>query len=159
SVPATAYPRRNGSANEAVLMAPAQPPLPSCRYLALQADVAGSQRANLMLESPLGRITPRTSQCAGTAPGPAGGAPGAAGAGAAPSGTLVAAVMSVYGSFRFTRFSHACCAYTAWLLNRTAAGMSHETLVSTLSPFADLRSAPRRSHRPGSTPPRSAHAS
>src|SRR5688572_9123937 len=123
-------------------MAPAQPPLPSCRYLPFQADVAGSQRANLILESPLGRVTPRTSQWAGTMPGPAGGAPRAAGAGAAPSGTLVAAVMSVYGSFRFTRFSHTCCAYTAWLLNTNAAGMSHETLVSTLSPLADLRSAP-----------------
>src|SRR6185436_2610346 len=119
----------------AMLMAPAQPPFPSCRYLAFQADAEGNQRANLMLESRLGRMTPRTSQWAGTVPGVAGGAPGAAGAGAAPSGTLVAAVMSVYGSFRFTRFSHACCAYTAWLLNRTAAGMSHETLVSTLSPL------------------------
>src|SRR6185503_18066911 len=142
SVPATAYPRRKGSAKEAVLIAPAQPPFPSCRYLAFQADAAGSQRANLILESRLGRMTPRTSQWAGTVPGPAGGAPRAAGAGAAPSGTLVAAVMSVYGSFKFTRFSHPCWAYTAWLLNRNAAGISHETLVSTLSPLADLKSAP-----------------
>src|SRR5688572_30524840 len=126
-------------------MAPAQPPLPSCRYLAFQADAAGSQRANLIFESRLGRMTPRTSQWAGTTPGPAGGAPGAAGPGAAPSGTLVAAVMSVYGSFRFTRFSHACCAYAAWLPNTIAAGMSHETRVSTLSPLADLRSDPHRS--------------
>jgi len=109
-----------------------------------QADAAGSQRANLMFESRLGRVTPRTSQCAGTAPGPADGAPGAAGAGAARSGTLVAAVMSVYGSFTFSRFSHPCCAYAAWLLNRIAAGMSHETLVGTLAPLADLRSAPHR---------------
>src|SRR5687768_8860338 len=112
-------------------MAPAQPPLPSCRYLAFQADAAGSQSANLISESRLGRMTPRTSQCAGTVPCPADGAPGAAGAGAAPSGTLIAAVMSVYGNFTFTRFSHACCAYTAWLPNRTAAGTSHETLVNT----------------------------
>src|SRR5687767_4054547 len=127
-------------------MAPAHPPLPSCRYLAFQADAAGSQRANLILESRLGRMTPRTSQWAGTAPAPAVGAPGAAGAGAARSGTLVAAVMSVYGSFMFTRFSHPCCADAVWLLNRIAAGMSQETLVSTLSPLADLRSAPPRSH-------------
>src|SRR4029453_10408179 len=99
-------------------MAPAQPPLPSCRYLPFQADAAGSQRANLISESRLGRVTPRTSQWAGTVPGPAGGAPGAAGAGAAPSGTLVAEMMSVYGSFRFTRFSHTCCADTAWLVKR-----------------------------------------
>src|SRR5688572_18745256 len=140
-------------------MAPAQPPLPSCRYLAFQADAAGSQRANLILESPVGRMTPRTSQWAGTVPGPAGGAPGAAGADAAPSGTLAAAVMSVYGSFRFTRFSHACCASAAWLLNRNAAGMSHETLVSTLSPLADLRSAPLRSPGRRSAPRQSAPAS
>src|SRR5688572_20751160 len=115
-------------------MAPAQPPLPSCRYLPFQAVAAGSQRANLISESRLGRMTPRTSQCAGTAPGPADGAPAAVGAGAARSGTHVAAVMSVYGTFRFTRSSHPCCAYAAWLLNRNAAGMSHVTLVSTLSP-------------------------
>src|SRR5687767_10674880 len=159
SVPATTYPRRKGSAKGAVLMAPAQPPLPSCRYLPFQAEAVGSQRANLILESLLGRMTPRTSQWAGTVPGPAGGAPGAAGAGAAASGTVVAAVMSVYGSFRFTRFSHACCAYTAWLLNRNAAGMSHETLVSTLSPLADLRSAPHQLHGRASAPPRSSRAS
>src|SRR5688500_4058024 len=119
-------------------MAPAQPPLPSCRYLAFQADATGSQRANLILESRVGRMTPRTSQWAGTVPAPAAGAPGAAGAGAALSGTLLAAVMSVSGSFRFTRFSHAC-AYAASLLNRIATGMSHETLVSTLSPLAGLQ--------------------
>src|SRR5687768_14839701 len=118
-------------------MAPAQPPFPSCRYLAFQADAAGSQRANLIFESRLGRMTPRTSQCAGTTPGPADGAPGAAGAGAVRSGTLVAAVMRVYGTLTFTRFSHPCCAYAPWLLNRIAAGMSHERLVSTMSPLAD----------------------
>ena len=59
-----------GSAKEAVLMAPAQPPLPSCRCLAFQADAAGSQ-ANLILESRLGRMTPRTSQWAGTPDPPA----------------------------------------------------------------------------------------
>src|SRR5688500_9055850 len=124
-------------------MAPAQPPLPSCRYLAFQAVAAGSQRANLISESRLGRITPRTSQWAGTATGLAGGAPGAVGADAAPTGTLVAEVMSVYGSFRFTRFSHPCCASAVWLPNRIVAGMSHETLVSTLSPLcATLTSAP-----------------
>src|SRR5688572_15404714 len=139
-------------------MAPAQPPLPSCRYLPFQADAAGSQRANLIWESPLGRVTPRTSQWAGTVPGPAAGAPGAAGAGVAPSGTLVAAVMSVYGSFRFTSSSHPCCAYAVWLLNRTAAEMSHTTLVSTSSPLADLRSVPDRSYGPGSAPPPSARA-
>ena len=73
----------------------AQPPLPSCRYLAFQAEAAGNQRANLTSESRLGCMTPRTSQWAGTVPGLAGGAPGAAGAGAGPSGTLVAEVMSV----------------------------------------------------------------
>ena len=51
-------------------MAPAQPPLPSCRYWAFQAGAAGSQRANLISESRLGRMTPRTSQWAGTAPDP-----------------------------------------------------------------------------------------
>src|SRR6187455_1554425 len=114
-------------------MAPAHPPLPSCRYLAFQAE-AGSQRANLISESRLGRITPRTSQWAGRTPGLAGGASGAVGPGAAPSGTLVAEVTSVSGSFRFTRFSHPCWAYAGRPANRIAAGMIHETLVITRSP-------------------------
>src|SRR3982751_1332617 len=95
SVPETAYPRRSGSAKAAVLIAPAQPPLPSCRYFAFQTDVAGSQRANLISESRLGRMTPRTSQWAGITRGVGGGAPPPPGAGAAPSGTLAAEVMSV----------------------------------------------------------------
>jgi hypothetical protein len=37
--------------------------------------------------------------------------------------------------------------------------MSHETLVSTLSPLADLRSAPHWSHGRGLAPRRSAPAS
>src|SRR5436190_1146887 len=113
-------------------MAPAQPPLPSCRYLPFHAGAAGSQSAKLMLESRLGCSTPRTSQWPGTGPEPPGGAPGAAGAGAAPSGTLVAEVMSVYGSFRFARSSHLSCACAAWIVNSIAAGMGHETFVGTL---------------------------
>src|SRR5215471_2408433 len=91
-------------------MVPAQPPLPSWWYLPFHA-VAGSQSANLISESLLGRIAPLTSQCAGTViAGAVPAAPGPAGAENGPVGTMIAAVTTVRESFRLVRLSHDCCA-------------------------------------------------
>src|SRR5262245_30185369 len=63
-------------------MFPAQPPLPSWRYLPFHAAGRGSHNANLISESVVGRMTPLTSQCAGSTGGGGGG--GAVGAPWAP---------------------------------------------------------------------------
>src|SRR4051812_18159780 len=72
-------------------MLPAQPPLPSCVYFPFH-PAAGSQTANLISESEVGRMMPVTSQRAGA------------------SATANDEVIVVYGNFRPTSFSQDCCA-------------------------------------------------
>src|SRR2546426_4813945 len=92
-------------------IAPAHPPLPSCRYFPFQFDAGGSQTANPMLESAVGLMIPLISQCAGTLRGAALGAPPCAPATAkGPSATILADVIVASGSFSPARLSQDCWA-------------------------------------------------
>src|SRR5215813_15401166 len=91
---------------------PAQPPFPSCTYFPFQS-VAGSQTANLISESLDGRMTPLTSQCAGTViVGVFAAPPGPSVAEKGPAGIIAAEVIDVRDSFKSFKLSHDCCAKT-----------------------------------------------